>query len=575
VTDKHRLLLLLAMVATIYGARMGTMPLRGEESRWAHGAALMIETGDWIVPRQQLEVFPERPPLGSWAMAVVGLVRGEVDVVAVRLPSVVAVVLTTWLVFVYARTFLGGLGALAAAAGFATMGQVLQIGRLGESEAVFTLFVSASLLLWHLGYVRRWPAVSAWTIGYACAALGALTKGLQAPLYFMATTTVFLAWNRDWRTWLSWSHAAGLAVFAAIVGAWQVPFCLMTDAEAVVAVWTGLVGDRLGLAGLLSHLAKYPLETFVCTLPWSPLVLQLVSPRLRRSLYVASGHVTFLLVAIAVTYPTVWFSVGARGRYYMPLYPCIAVLLGLIVERSVRAPLGSFVRGGWSRFLIGVAAACAAGGLVVAGAGLTPALERIVQPPLMAVAFGAAGLAAAAVALWACKGADRRAEVAIYAITAFVGLAYTGVVINVMMAGWDDLAERVAEARSRLPAPERLVSFGAIHHRFCYYYGDTIAQLRWPERTEDVPAGVDYFCFAHHRNDTPQRRAEGRGRTWSTTPGTLPFAWQEIARVPCESRLRSVHHNTVIIGRIIGPTASDSAQAAASTPRTALREGGR
>ena len=57
--------------------------------------------------------------------------------------------------------------AFVAALAYASMGQVLQIGRMGESEALFTLLVSASLLLWHLGYMRGWPPLATWSIGFA------------------------------------------------------------------------------------------------------------------------------------------------------------------------------------------------------------------------------------------------------------------------------------------------------------------------------------------------------------------------------------------------------------------------
>ncbi len=114
----------------------------------------MIASGDWIVPRQQGHVFAERPPLGSWAMAGVALLRGQVDLVAIRLPSALATTLTAALIYAYARIFLTQLGAAVAALAYATAGQVLQIGRLGESEALFTLLVAASLLVWHAGYAR-------------------------------------------------------------------------------------------------------------------------------------------------------------------------------------------------------------------------------------------------------------------------------------------------------------------------------------------------------------------------------------------------------------------------------------
>src|SRR5262245_41319559 len=94
-------LALTALVLVCYFARLETVPVCGEESRWANAAREMIATGDWIVPRQQGDVFPERPPLGSWAMAAVGLARGHVGLVAVRLPSACATLLLCWLIYGY------------------------------------------------------------------------------------------------------------------------------------------------------------------------------------------------------------------------------------------------------------------------------------------------------------------------------------------------------------------------------------------------------------------------------------------------------------------------------------------
>ena len=150
------------IVLAIYGSRLNVQSLMGEETRWATGAREMLATGDWIVPRQQGRVFPERPPMTMWAMAVTGWLRGDVDPIAIRLPSVIAVVLTSLLVYGYTRAFASTIAATVAAIAYATMGQVLQIGRQGESEALFALLVGASLLIWHLGYLRGWRPVVVW-----------------------------------------------------------------------------------------------------------------------------------------------------------------------------------------------------------------------------------------------------------------------------------------------------------------------------------------------------------------------------------------------------------------------------
>src|SRR5262249_47981803 len=146
------LLVLFAIGAFFVG--MTDLSIRGEESRRALVAREMLQTGDWIVPRCQGVPLFSRPPLQNWLIALVGLMRGDIDAVALRLPSDCAMLLTVILIYGYARTFLSRTGALTAGAAYASMGQVLELGRTGKTDALFTLFVSGSLLLWHLFQVR-------------------------------------------------------------------------------------------------------------------------------------------------------------------------------------------------------------------------------------------------------------------------------------------------------------------------------------------------------------------------------------------------------------------------------------
>src|SRR5262249_9493778 len=129
-------------------------------------------------------------------------------------------------IYVYCRSWLPRLTSITAAAIFATFGQVLQIGRLGESEALFTLLVGSSMLTWHAGYMSGRRPTLTWCAAYALAALAALVKGPQAPVYLITTTGCFLLVQRDWKWLVSLSHLAGMATFAVVASAWLVPFAL-------------------------------------------------------------------------------------------------------------------------------------------------------------------------------------------------------------------------------------------------------------------------------------------------------------------------------------------------------------
>ncbi|HEX4142987.1 MAG TPA: glycosyltransferase family 39 protein [Pirellulales bacterium] len=544
------------VVATVFCARLTTLPVCGEESRWATVAREMIASGDWIVPRQQGQVFAERPPLGSWAMAAVAVVRGEVDLVAVRLPSALATTLTALLIYVYARIFLTPLGALAAALAYATAGQVLQIGRLGESEAVFTLLVAASLLVWHAGYTLAWPRAAVWCAGYGLAALAALIKGPQAPVYFVAVTFAFLAWQRQWKWLFSWQHLAGVTTLATIVAAWQVPFWLATDTRTVLDVWSKLARERFSFSGLASHALRFPLETFGCLLPWSFFLTAYLDPRFCRQLRTLGIYrplLTFIVVALAVTYPSVWFSAGARGRYYMPLYPCLAILVGLVVERAAATDASYELRRGWRWFCWGIAAAMLAGsGVLIVAALNVSALAPLAESWAYTLPFT---VLAALLAWWLFTDrtvpSPRRVERAVLASSVMVGLAFDGAAISARAHGMHDLTADIASLQRQLPAAEDLVSFGPVAHRFAYCYGAPIAELAWPADADSVPAGVDYFCFEQHPGDNAEVRQNGRGSYWGTTSGTLPFEWTQVATVPYTPYRNQDAAKSVIVGRIV------------------------
>ena len=98
----------------------------------------------------------------------------------------------------------------------------------------------------------------------------------------------------------------------------MIPFYLATNVQSVAATWAGLATDRVHLAGLARHVVTYPLETFACLLPWSPILVALVKRETRQLIADQWAVVSFLLVALAVAYPTVWIVADARSTSGKP-----------------------------------------------------------------------------------------------------------------------------------------------------------------------------------------------------------------------------------------------------------------
>ena len=306
---------LLWLVVLAYSVRLTDLTIRGEETRRALVAREMLETGDWVVPRTQGQPLYSRPPLQNWLIAGIATLQGTIDEFSVRLPSLLSIVATVALLYAYSRGFLSPVGALCTGLVFASLGQVIELGRTGETDAMFTLLVAGSLLLWHLGFTRGWSPWLTWSLGYGCAALGTLTKGPQAPVYFTAIVGMTLLLNRRVKFALQLPHAGGLALYALVVGAWQIPFMRQAGSSAGGEIYVMDVGHRFLDAtwgSFFEHFAQYPLELWACLLPWSVLFLVWTRPGFRAALAGTWPQVGFQLTALAVALPTVWLPPGSR-----------------------------------------------------------------------------------------------------------------------------------------------------------------------------------------------------------------------------------------------------------------------
>jgi 4-amino-4-deoxy-L-arabinose transferase-like glycosyltransferase len=561
------LLLLALLVFGVYFSRLTDLTIRGEESRWARVAQEMLESGDWIVPRQQGDPFPDRPPLNSWAMILASTVTGQLNLAAIRLPAAIATLLTTLAIYLYGRNFLSRVGAFAAAAAYPTMAQVLQLGRLAESDALLTLCMSAALFGWHYGYARRADPRLAWLAGYAFAALAGMAKGPQGPVYFVAITTIFLSFRRDWPFLFNRWHLAGLAAFALIIGAWQLPFVLALDPTCLQAIWSegGDIGSRFhyqNLRQVLSQWVSYPFEVFVCTMPWSFMLLVLPTRWFRSTIAEARPLVAFLVTACAVAFPTCWLPADSRARYFMSLYPCVALLVGLGVQRCWESPRLDWWQRSWDRFQL-------SGAAVILGAGLFLGVVRLwggahlhgigqATSSTFAIVYGLTAVVAAFAVLWSRSRRDRaHVQVGILALAGFMGLSYSGIVINTQMRTSNDPSAAVVSVREMIPPGDRLVSFGPVHHLFAYYYQQPIELRKVDNGQAPTQFTNTYFCFV----DDP----------FFATP-EIPFLWDRVAEISCE-RARSKNPLTkVVVGKRKAPVADARRQHDATGPAPPFSE---
>jgi 4-amino-4-deoxy-L-arabinose transferase-like glycosyltransferase len=416
------------------------------------------------------------------------------------------------------------------------MGEVLQQCALGESDALLTFFVSASLLLWHIGSARRWPAMLTWGVAYLCVALAALTKGPQGPVYFVASVGLFLLITRQWRRALTWGHAFGIVVFCLVWGAWAVPFFLRTDFEALRYLYFGDVvryGTADSFGPIARQLAEYPIRLFACLLPWSIIIATGYLRRdLRRAIGDAGEPLLFCAGAILITVPTVWWAARAETRFFIPLYPCFAVLFGIAFQRAVESAPGSNLKLIWRRFAVGLSIAVWLTGAFIAVAALVDGvLPSIKQQRSFGVVLIVLMLVLGAL-LWRTRGTVgvRQQLIAVTCVAVFGGAIFSGIIKNDAAARATDKVAQVARARALIRANGTLYSLDKVDHGFAYFYRDPIKLTPWPPHGA-LPESVEYFVFREPFDDV------------------LPFAWEALEFVGMETAGQRKRPRLVVVAR--------------------------
>jgi 4-amino-4-deoxy-L-arabinose transferase-like glycosyltransferase len=535
----------LLMAALIYGSRLADAPLTGEEPRRGQVAREMIASGDWIVPRQQGLPFLSRPPVQNWAIALVSLVRGRIDSIAIRFPSVVAILCTTVLIYAYGRTFLSRLGALFAMIAFPTMGLVLQFGWLGETEAIYTSVVAASWIVWRWADATGKTPLLAWCGGYALAALGMLTKGPQALVYFLGGVVLFLLAMRRGRELLRWQHAAGVVLFLAIWLAWGIPFYLRVGPGDAWRMLSGDIGMRFqdgSWARTLKHGVEFPLSVAACMLPWCVLLLAYLRRDFRRSIAFAREDVLFLALAIGFAFLTCYVVPGARNRYLAPILPLTALLIGLAAQQSCALTGSASLVRLRRHFFIGMG--LVAGGLavwVVAATALQLGPLRGQQPAAFAIVFALAAATATAMLFWAANRPEAsRQRAGALVVGGLLGLSYIGVIVNIFVATRHPIDADIAAVATRLPADVQLVSIGPVDDVFLYFYGKPIRQLPAAEGVRCGEPTWTYFCMGCGPN---------------MPAFDLPY--EKLGVVSVEAAYSDNPHDVVIIGRRLETMASE------------------
>ena len=328
-------------------------------SQWRQmGAAVAtMNTGQWLLPRNQIDRLPSKPQLYAWLTVPVLRLTGLYTDFAYRFPSVVAALVMGVLVYLLGRRWYGrGVGLLAACM-WATAMHMSRLMYLGTTDMLVTLWTTLSIfcadrLLFHRAPRRRRPW---WALGlWASMILGALTKGwgalnlvLVGAMLGLACATgpgfkalgavagphikALLAGRLVLRRWRSAAKAVrllpGLVVFLVVIGSLVAAqlavggheFRRLLDFEILSRVAGGLDAPQEGGTPAVLALLYYNLPVVI----FAVVGLLQVSPRRwfcrRGGVWLPVCWILAVLIPFSMTH-------GFRADYLLPCYAATAIL---------------------------------------------------------------------------------------------------------------------------------------------------------------------------------------------------------------------------------------------------------
>ncbi|HEX5759778.1 MAG TPA: glycosyltransferase family 39 protein [Thermoanaerobaculia bacterium] len=336
---RRDLLALAALAALLYLPGLGARDLwNPDEARYAQVAREMLERRDPLVPHLNGEVYTQKPPLLFWAIGAVSLSTGGVGETSARLPSALAAIAATLLVFRLGERLFGRRAAWLAAAVFATCAKVLWQGRFGQIDMLLVALVTLAVWWWARGWTEGRRGF--YLLFFLAAGLATLAKGPVGLLPPLLSILAFLALTGQWGEVRRLGLGRGLLLWAAIVAAWLVPAALAAGPVYLDEVLfkqnlTRYADPWHHLQPWHYYLTVLPADFF----PWSFLLpAALVVGRREGWLRRRERHpFLFALCWVAVTLLFFSLSSAKRTVYVLTLYPALALLVGAALDRAAAA----------------------------------------------------------------------------------------------------------------------------------------------------------------------------------------------------------------------------------------------
>jgi len=213
-------LLFLAVFFVVQVGSLFSPPLLDDvDAGHAQAAQHAVESGDWVTLMINGIRYIEKPPLPYWAVGLSYKVFGE-STASTHLPNALAILGLCWLSWAWARRAWGERAGLYAGLGVLTSIGPFLFTRFFIPESYLALFLLCALYGLITGLELGRPNRFYWC--YIGVALATLTKGLEAPVFFIGAAAPYLLLTGQWRRWRELKLVTGTLLFLAIAAPWHI-----------------------------------------------------------------------------------------------------------------------------------------------------------------------------------------------------------------------------------------------------------------------------------------------------------------------------------------------------------------
>lgn len=362
-------LLLIALV--VLGAGLGLRdPWPADEPRFALIAKEMVESGQWLFPMRGGEIYPDKPPLFMWGIAIGYLLTGSIKV-AFLLPSLLAGLLTIALVWDLGRRLWSAqVGFMAGLLLLFTVQFTLQ-AKTAQIDALVTFFITLGVY----GFVRFLLCGGGWRwywLGWFAAGLGIITKGvgllallILIPAVWTHREKIRTATRGDWLKGL-----AGPLFMVLAIALWLVPMLLAVaqSGDPVLQAYRDNILLRQTVTRYANawHHVKPFWYYLTSVIPPFWLPLSLLLPWLvvawRKAIQGQDRRIILLLGYLVLVILFFSASPGKRGVYVTPGTPALALLTAPFVAELLARVWPARLLGGLG-WLLGIICVGGAGAL--------------------------------------------------------------------------------------------------------------------------------------------------------------------------------------------------------------------